>query len=169
MRFVWSRHPEPRHRVVHGAAVYRSADADVRCCGRPIGTINQRHLVVASLDIVNKCLIRAANDPLDDEARGKMILAASYAGVGFGNASVHLPHGMLSRVGQREELGGGRAEDHPLVPHRFSIVLAPAVFHGVVDRSGICTRRRSARNGAGVKKEDAARCSPIASRGSCSS
>jgi len=43
---------------------------------------------------VSKYFVRAVEDPDDDEARQKMQLAASYAGVGFGNAGVHLPHGM---------------------------------------------------------------------------
>jgi len=47
-----------------------------------------------ALRIVSHYLVRAAEDPSDDEARSAMLLAASYAGVGFGNAGVHLPHGM---------------------------------------------------------------------------
>ena len=47
-----------------------------------------------ALRMVNRFLVRAVEDPSDDEARANMILAASYAGVGFGNAGVHLPHGM---------------------------------------------------------------------------
>jgi len=46
-----------------------------------------------SLRMVREYLPRAVADP-DDEARGQMLLAASFAGIGFGNAGVHLPHGM---------------------------------------------------------------------------
>ena len=47
-----------------------------------------------ALRMVAQFLVRAVDDPSDDEARANMLLAASYAGVGFGNAGVHLPHGM---------------------------------------------------------------------------
>src|SRR4029078_7474986 len=47
-----------------------------------------------ALRMVARYLVRAVEDPADDEARANMLLAASYAGFGFGNAGVHLPHGM---------------------------------------------------------------------------
>ncbi|MCB1124243.1 MAG: iron-containing alcohol dehydrogenase, partial [Verrucomicrobiae bacterium] len=47
-----------------------------------------------ALRMVDKFLIRAYQSPDDLEARGAMHLAAGIAGVGFGNAGVHLPHGM---------------------------------------------------------------------------
>jgi hydroxyacid-oxoacid transhydrogenase len=47
-----------------------------------------------ALRMVAQYLIAAVEDPGNDNARAQMILAASYAGVGFGNAGVHLPHGM---------------------------------------------------------------------------
>jgi hydroxyacid-oxoacid transhydrogenase len=80
---------------------------------------------------VSKYFVRAVEDPGDDEARAKMLLAASYAGVGFGNAGVHLPHGMSYPVAGmvRDFQPQGFAVDHPLVPHGMSVILnAPAVF-----------------------------------------
>ena len=47
-----------------------------------------------ALRLVAAYLRRAVADPADDEARASMLLAASYAGIGFGNAGLHLPHGM---------------------------------------------------------------------------
>jgi hydroxyacid-oxoacid transhydrogenase len=84
-----------------------------------------------ALRMVADYLVRAFEDPSDDEARAQMMLAASYAGVGFGNAGVHLPHGMSYPVSGNVKTyrAPGYASDHPLVPHGFSVILnAPAVF-----------------------------------------
>jgi hydroxyacid-oxoacid transhydrogenase len=85
-----------------------------------------------ALRMVARNLRRAVADPSDNEARAQMMLAASYAGVGFGNAGVHLPHGMSYPVSGlvREYQAPGYGSDHPLVPHGVSVILnAPAVFH----------------------------------------
>src|SRR5205814_727336 len=80
---------------------------------------------------VAKYFVRAVEDPDDLEAREKMQLAASYGGVGFGNAGVHLPHGMSYPVSGmvRGYRPAGYTVDHALVPHGVSVILnAPAVF-----------------------------------------
>src|SRR3989442_6581840 len=84
-----------------------------------------------ALRMVAKFLVRAVEDPSDDEARANMLLAASYAGVGFGSAGVHLPHGMSYPVSGhvKQYIAPGYSADHPLVPHGVSVILnAPAVF-----------------------------------------
>jgi hydroxyacid-oxoacid transhydrogenase len=84
-----------------------------------------------ALRMVAQFLVRAFDDPSDDEARAAMLLAASYAGVGFGNAGVHLPHGMSYPVSGhvKSYRAPGYPGDHPLVPHGVSVILnAPAVF-----------------------------------------
>ena len=84
-----------------------------------------------ALRMVAQHLVRAVEDPSNDEAREQMILAASYAGVGFGNAGVHLPHGMSYPVSGHVKhfRAPGYPADHPLIPHGVSVILnAPAVF-----------------------------------------
>ena len=84
-----------------------------------------------ALRLVARYLVRAVEDPSDHEARSHMLLAASYAGVGFGNAGVHLPHGMSYPVSGmvRSFRPDGYAVDHAMIPHGVSVILnAPAVF-----------------------------------------
>jgi len=84
-----------------------------------------------AIQMVSQYLIRAIEDSSDDEARGQMLLAAAFAGIGFGNAGVHLPHGMSYPVSGnvRDFVVDGYPAGHPLIPHGMSVILnAPAVF-----------------------------------------
>ena len=116
-----------------------------------------------SLRMVAQYIIRAVEDPSDDEARANMLLASSYAGVGFGNAGVHLPHGMSYPVSGnvKSYRAPGYVTDHALVPHGFSVILnAPAVFRFTASSNP--ERHMLAVEALGVdvsrcKKEDAGR------------
>jgi hydroxyacid-oxoacid transhydrogenase len=84
-----------------------------------------------ALRLVAKYLRRAVSDPSDVEARAQMMLAASYAGIGFGNAGVHLPHGMSYPVSGlvKDYRPPGYDVKHSLVPHGVSVILnAPAAY-----------------------------------------
>ncbi|MDE3260326.1 MAG: iron-containing alcohol dehydrogenase [Gemmatimonadota bacterium] len=84
-----------------------------------------------AIELVAENIVRAVADPEDDEARSNMILASSMAGMGFGNAGVHLPHGMSYPVSGmvRDYRPEGMVSDHPIVPHGMSVFLnAPASF-----------------------------------------
>jgi hydroxyacid-oxoacid transhydrogenase len=84
-----------------------------------------------ALRLVAEFLPRAVADPSDDAARAQMILASALAGIGFGNAGVHLPHGMSYPVAGmvKKFTPAGYAVDYPLVPHGMAVIVnAPAVF-----------------------------------------
>lgn len=98
-----------------------------------------------------KYLPRSVRDPDDMEAQSQMLLAATLAGVGFGNAGVHLCHGKPSPsfssrllhntdqppLGMSYPVSGqnpgykhaGYEVSSPIIPHGVSVaVTAPAVF-----------------------------------------
>src|SRR4029077_17988072 len=76
-------------------------------------------------------LRRAVLSGLDLEARVQLALAANYAGVGFGNGGVHLPHALASPIAGlvRAYVPSRYRTTHALVPHGISVVVtAPATF-----------------------------------------
>jgi len=84
-----------------------------------------------ALILVGRYLRRAVLNPFDIEARTGMCQAATFAGMGFGNAGTHIPHAsaypIAGRVGDYRP--PGYHVDHPLIPHGEAVVVtAPAAF-----------------------------------------
>ncbi len=82
-------------------------------------------------ELISQNLVRVMEDPSDIQARGQVLLAATYAGIGFGNGGVHLAHGMSYPVSGmvRDYVPEGYPPGQPLIPHGMAVVLnAPAVF-----------------------------------------
>ena len=78
-----------------------------------------------------KYLRRAVADADDVEARGKMMLAASIAGIGFGSAGTAIPHACAYPIASLKHSyqSPGYPGDHPFVPHGFAVIVtAPAAF-----------------------------------------
>jgi alcohol dehydrogenase class IV len=72
----------------------------------------------------------------DVDAREQMAMAATFAGLGFGNAGVHIPHAnaypIAGRV--RDFVPVGYPDDEPIVPHGMAVSLtAPAAFRFTFD------------------------------------
>jgi hydroxyacid-oxoacid transhydrogenase len=84
-----------------------------------------------ALRLLGLFLVRAVNDASDSEAREQMMWAATLAGIAFGNAGVHAPHGMAYAVAGlvRDFRPSGYPADEPLVPHGMAVILnAPSSF-----------------------------------------
>jgi len=84
-----------------------------------------------ALRIMGRYFERALADASDLEAREQIMWAATLAGIAFGNAGVHLPHGMSYAVAGlvRDFRVPDYPGEHPMVPHGMSVIVnAPAVF-----------------------------------------
>ena len=76
-------------------------------------------------------LKRAVTNSDDIEARSAMMLAATIAGIGFGNAGVHIPHACAYPIASLKHnwTPPGYPTGHAFIPHGFSVtVTAPAAF-----------------------------------------
>ena len=76
-----------------------------------------------------------------------MALAATFAGMGFGNAGVHIPHANAYPIAGRvnDYRPAGYPSDEAMVPHGMSVSLtAPEAFRFTFDanRSGTCAPPR---------------------------
>ena len=113
----YNQRPAPEHPKMRPA--YQGAN--------PISTI----WASRAIEMISEHLVRVVEDSSDDEARGEVLLAATYAGIGFGNGGVHLAHGMSYPVSGmvRNYVPEGYPPERPLIPHGMAVVLnAPAVF-----------------------------------------
>lgn len=143
----FNKRPRPEHPILRPA--YQGSN--------PISDI----WALEAMRMVAKFLIREVENPDDVEARSMMALAASFAGVGFGNAGVTLPHGMSYPVSGmvRDFRAEGYPRDHAMVPHGIAVVLnAPAAFRftapGCPDRHLRAAQALGA-DISGLKEEDA--------------
>jgi hydroxyacid-oxoacid transhydrogenase len=84
-----------------------------------------------AIEWVGTYLRRACRDGGDVEAKSHMAMAATFAGIGFGNAGVHIPHALGYPIAGMVKgwVPPGYGTREPMVPHGLSVALtAPANF-----------------------------------------
>lgn len=80
---------------------------------------------------MGRYLRRAVLDGQDLDARWHLALAATYAGIGFGHAGIHIPHACAYPIAGlvRRSMPPGYRTEEPLVPHGVSVIVtAPPAF-----------------------------------------
>ncbi len=106
----------------------KGADQRVAYCGaNPVSDT----WVERTLPLVARSLRAAVHDGSNLAARHDMALAAMFAGMGFGNAGVHIPHACAYPIAGRvrDYHPAAYPGDEPMVPHGQAVALtAPAAF-----------------------------------------
>ncbi|VDL77172.1 unnamed protein product [Nippostrongylus brasiliensis] len=77
-----------------------------------------------ALRIMGKYFRRSVLDSSDEEAKTNMLLASTFAGVGFGNAGVHLCHALSYPISSQGKsyFDADYPSKKPLIPHGLSVV-----------------------------------------------
>lgn len=78
-----------------------------------------------AIEWIGKYLRRAVFNGNDMEARNYVAMAATFAGIGFGNAGVHIPHALAYPIAGmvRDWMPPGYDVDEPIIPHGISAIL----------------------------------------------
>ena len=81
-----------------------------------------------ALELLGRWFRRAVDAPDDLEAREGMVLASTFAGLGFGNAGVHLPHACAYPIAGlvRDYRPADYPDAEPLIPHGLAVVATAA-------------------------------------------
>ena len=84
-----------------------------------------------AIRLIGANIINAVNEADNSATYEPLMFAGMLAGIGFGNAGCHLPHGMSYAVAGlvRDYTAPGWPSNQPMVPHGISVIVnAPAVF-----------------------------------------
>jgi alcohol dehydrogenase class IV len=112
---------------------HKTPDQRVPYCGsNPVADMWSER----ALTLVARSFRTAVRDGGDAQARADMALAATFAGLGFGNAGVHIPHANAYPIaGQVKDFHpDDYPGDEPMVPHGMSVALtAPEAFRFTFD------------------------------------
>src|SRR5207249_2586501 len=84
-----------------------------------------------ALEYLGRSLRRGVMNGYDMTARTDLALAATHAGIGFGNAGVHVPHALGYPIAglARDFIPPDYPQEEPLIPHGLSVIsTAPATF-----------------------------------------
>ncbi|MGY1604973.1 hydroxyacid-oxoacid transhydrogenase [Geodermatophilus sp. SYSU D00815] len=89
-----------------------------------------------ALSLLAESFRQAVREGSDEQARASMAMAATFAGMGFGNAGVHIPHANAYPIAGRVKDFHPKdyPPDEPMVPHGMSVALtAPEAFRFTFD------------------------------------
>ena len=89
-----------------------------------------------AIRVTGENIIAGVKNPSEIDAMEQLMFAGMLAGIGFGNAGCHVPHGMSYAVAGlvRDYRAAGWQSNHPMVPHGISVIVnAPAVFRFMSD------------------------------------